>query len=283
MIPNAQISSFQNIYRFEHTYSGPGTYLVTYVAQSRNMGVVNISNSVSQTFFLQSTLTVDPLLGVNRSPRLRILPLDVAVRNQVFVHNPGAYDPDGDSLSFKLVAPKDFSSNDACGRPIGRDAQGYQGLENFLGRADPSGPAGYALNRNTGQLTWNTPGIIGEFALALVVEEWRNGRLIGQVTRDRQLFVRGEPIVTGLSEDWYSLVSTFPNPAASAFTLKLPPSIQLRASSLYTAQGTPVPLPVPTRSKEGLVFPIQSLPNALYFLHLRTSQGNHIQKIVVQR
>ncbi|GGK77584.1 hypothetical protein GCM10011405_26690 [Rufibacter glacialis] len=195
LIGGNQNGTFLNIYRFEHIYSGPGTFTVTFVGENRNGGVVNISSSVQQTFFLQSTLTVDPFLGINKSPVLQYDPVDVAVRNQIYIHNPGGYDPDGDSLSYKMLEPRVFNANDACGNPTGRTAPGYRGLENYLGRVDNANnrPAGLTLDRNTGQLTWNTPGVLGEFNIAFVVEEWRNGRLIGQVIRDMQIFVREDP------------------------------------------------------------------------------------------
>ncbi len=192
VLPNGQNSTYVNTYRFEHTYSGPGTFTVTFVGENRNASIVNLSNSVQQTFLLQSTLTVDPFLGINQSPILEYPPVDLAVRNQVFVHNPGAYDPDGDSLSFKMLEPRVIGSNDACGNPIGRTAPGYRGLENFLSDPnfrDATRPDGFTLDRNTGQLTWNTPNMIGEFNIAFVVEEWRDGRLIGQVIRDMQILV----------------------------------------------------------------------------------------------
>ncbi|WP_207432668.1 T9SS type A sorting domain-containing protein [Sabulibacter ruber] len=193
LLSNSQNSTFVNIYRFEHTYSGPGTFTVAFAGENRNGGVVNISSSVQQTFFLQSTLTVDPLQGINRSPVLQYNPVDIAIRNQIFEHNPSAYDADGDSLSYKLVGPKVANGFDACGNPLGITAPGYRGLENYLGVNLPPDPAGLTLNRYTGQLTWNTPGVLGEFNMAFVVEEWRHGRLIGQVTRDMQIFVRESP------------------------------------------------------------------------------------------
>ncbi|WP_205502071.1 T9SS type B sorting domain-containing protein [Rufibacter psychrotolerans] len=193
LLSNGQNNTFVNIYRFEHIYAGPGTFTVTFVGENRNGGVVNISSSVQQTFFLQSTLTVDPFLGINRSPVLQYAPVDVAVRNQIFVHNPGGYDPDGDSLAYKLLESRVANGSDACGNPLGRTAPGFRGLESFLGVTNPGGPAGLTLNPFTGQLTWNTPGVLGEFNMAIVVEEWRDGRLIGQVIRDMQIFVREDP------------------------------------------------------------------------------------------
>lgn len=194
LLQNGQNNTFVNTYFFEHIYSGGGTFTATFVGENRNGGVVNISNSVQQTFFLQSTLTIDRLFPIiNRSPVLEVPPVDVAVRGQIFVHNPGAYDPDGDSLSFKLLPSRVDAGRDACGNPIGQTAPGYRSLDQFLGAAQPGGPAGFSIDRNTGQITWNTPNTLGEFNFAFIVEEWRNGRLIGTVIRDMQVFVRDDP------------------------------------------------------------------------------------------
>ncbi|ALI99635.1 T9SS type A sorting domain-containing protein [Rufibacter tibetensis] len=283
IIGASQLGTFVNIYQFEHTYSGPGTYKITYVGSSRNAGTVNTSNTAQQTFFLQSTLVADPFLGINRSPILKGLPDDIAFRNQTFIHNHAGFDADGDSLSYKLVTPLTSSGENACGNPVGTNSPGHRGLENFLGTVDSGNPAGYNLNRNTGQLIWNTPGVLGEFVVAMVVEEWRGGRLIGQVMRDRQLIVREAPIVTGISEEWQQQVSTFPNPATSTLTLKVPASVQLLETKVYNSVGISFPLPVPVKSKDGWVFNVVGLPEGFYLLHLKTSQGKMIQKLLVKR
>ncbi|MFC6999213.1 T9SS type B sorting domain-containing protein [Rufibacter roseus] len=192
-LQNGQNNTQVNEFYFEHTYGGAGTFTVSYIGENRNGGIINLSNSVQQTFFLQSTVTIDPFLGINRSPILQYEPIDLAARNQVFVHNPGAYDPDGDSLSFKMLQPRIEGTWNACGNPIPQIAPGYRGLEQFLGTTRQGAPVGFTLNTRTGQVTWNTPGVIGEFNIAFVVEEWRDNRLIGQVIRDMQIFVREDP------------------------------------------------------------------------------------------
>nr|GFD34767.1 hypothetical protein [Tanacetum cinerariifolium] len=59
--------------------------------------------SVNQTFYISTTLTVDPGLGQNHLPVLRAPAIDAAAAGQVFLHNPAAYDADGDSLGFRLM------------------------------------------------------------------------------------------------------------------------------------------------------------------------------------
>ncbi|GAA4304550.1 hypothetical protein GCM10023183_17960 [Nibribacter koreensis] len=186
---NGEYSSWVNTYYFEHTYASEGTYTVSYVAENRNWGIINVTNSVQQTFFLTATITVDQFLGLNRSPILQVPPIDVADINSVFTHNPGAYDPDGDSLVFRMVEPKIDGGRNACGDPVWRTALGYTGLENFLGVPTDATVASFRLDPNTGQLTWNTPSRLGAYAVAIVVEEWRAGRLIGRVVRDMQILV----------------------------------------------------------------------------------------------
>ena len=60
-----------------------------------------MQNSVNQPFFIEDTLNIpDPqsYLSYNNSPIITKAPVDFAERDQLFIYNPGAYDPDGDSL-----------------------------------------------------------------------------------------------------------------------------------------------------------------------------------------
>ncbi|WP_190300468.1 T9SS type A sorting domain-containing protein [Rufibacter hautae] len=272
-----------NVYRFEHTYTGPGTYTATYTVGSQG-GIVNIASSLKRDFYLESTIIVDPTLTVNHSPKFQHHPLDVPVRNHVFVHNSGAIDAEGDSISFKLVTPKASNGVSACGNPIGVNTPGYSGLENFLGAPVSTAPAGVTLNRSTGLLTWNTPSMQGTYNVSILVEEWRNRRLIGTMVRDMLFFVlENPPVVTGVSEEWQTQVSAFPNPASSTLTMKVPAFIQVRGTSLYNAVGTPVTLPAPVKTKEGWTFDIQGITEGFYLLHLRTAQGTMVQKFIVKR
>ncbi len=191
---NGQNDTYVNVYYFEHTYTGPGTFTVTFIGENRVGGIVNMQNSVDQTFVIQSQVTVDPFLGINRSPILLYDPLDIATRNQIFIHNPGAYDDDGDSLAFKLVPVRVFAGQtDACGNPSPATAPGFQSLDRFLGVPVNTPTAFFTLNQRTGQLTWNTPPAVGIYNIAFAVEEWRNGRLIGFVIRDMQIRVIDNP------------------------------------------------------------------------------------------
>ena len=176
-----------NIFREEHTFPGPGTYTVTFREFNRNANVVNMDRSVDTPFYIETTITIDPLLGCNNTPVLTIPPVDGACTGVTFVHNPGAYDVDGDSLSYKIVIPKQNRD-----QPVNNYR--YPNAEEFGGtQQDGSTPTLFTLDPVTGDLVWNSPGMAGEYNMAFIVEEWRKigNRWVrlGYVTRDMQVIV----------------------------------------------------------------------------------------------
>lgn len=170
-----------NIYTIVHTYSGPGSFLIHSSDPNRNQGVQNIPNSINQTFYLESLLIINNFSGANTSPEFQYPPIDRACFDKCFYHNPGAYDPDGDSLSYEIS-----QSRGENGQPV----PGYSYPAN--------GGGTYGINAVTGLLTWCSPQQSGEFNLAFIVKEWRkntNGvyQLIGTVLRDMQVVVGSCP------------------------------------------------------------------------------------------
>lgn len=163
----------KNIYIGVHTYPGPSVYILSFEDPNRNGGVVNIPNSVNIPFYVSTQLIINPFLGINNSVQLLNPPIDEACTGQIFIHNPGAYDPDGDSISYKIVP---------C---LGENGSAIPGFN------QPLASISFTLNPITGDLIWDSPlpGGIGEYNVALVLEEWRNGFLIGLVTRDMQINV----------------------------------------------------------------------------------------------
>ena len=198
------------IFEFDHFYGGAGKYVVSFVGENRVGSVVNMSNSIAQTFYINSSVTINPAYGRNRSPVLRAPAIDKAAVGQVFLHNPAGYDADGDSLAYHLrpsqqvvggvpvanannlpnpVKCTDFVyPNDPSILPRGVQVP-YSGVPAGVPGAD----ALFEQNPLTGQLTWNAPSRAGVYNVAFEVEEWRrtaNGRiLIGTVIRDMQINV----------------------------------------------------------------------------------------------
>lgn len=161
----------RNTYVSEHTYPTTGRYSVTLEDPNRNNGIVNIPNSVNVPFFLETIVVVNPFLGANSSPRLLNPPIDDGCVNVPYYHNPGAYDPDGDSLSYSLIA-----------------CRGYEG-ENIPGYALPAASNSISIDPFTGDLLWDSPVRQGEYNIAILIEEWRHGALIGSMVRDMQITI----------------------------------------------------------------------------------------------
>ncbi|MFZ6013549.1 MAG: gliding motility-associated C-terminal domain-containing protein, partial [Bacteroidota bacterium] len=88
-----------------HTYSGFQRYVISYSEPNRNDGVVNMDGSVNTRFYIETEIIVDPFLGCNNTPQLLVPPIDRACTTEAWSHNPGAFDPDGDSISYELVIP----------------------------------------------------------------------------------------------------------------------------------------------------------------------------------
>ncbi|MBQ8957922.1 MAG: gliding motility-associated C-terminal domain-containing protein [Bacteroidales bacterium] len=160
-----------NHYQAIHTYSSSGTYSISMEDANRNYGVVNVPNSVMVPMYVETELVINPFLGYNNSVQLLNAPLDRGCVGKLFLHNPSAYDPDGDSLSYRLVPCKGMNGMDIAGYTYPQASQSFE--------IDPI----------TGELRWENPMLQGEYNVAFIVEEWRHGVKIGSVIRDMQILV----------------------------------------------------------------------------------------------
>ncbi len=162
---------YHNIYIGTHTFPGAGVYEILMQDPNRNQGVNNIPNSVNVIFSIKTTMLIGPNIGSNNTPVLTNPPIDKAARGHLFIHNPAAYDPDGDSLSYQIT-----ECTGANGDPI----EGY---------VLPSATDTLEIDEVTGDLIWNTPAEVGVYNIAIFVHEWREGIHIGQIARDMQIDV----------------------------------------------------------------------------------------------
>lgn len=173
----------QNIYQSGiHTYSGAlPFYIISLTDQNRIADIINIaggSGSVNVAIYFEDTLKYIPpeLFESNSSPILLNPPIDYASINDTFYHNPNAYDPDGDSLHFQLVPSL---------QALGVEVPLYSFPDQF-----PAGPNNsFTINENTGEIIWATPQMQGTYNIAILIREFRNGRCIGTMLRDMEIFV----------------------------------------------------------------------------------------------
>ncbi|MCG8410423.1 MAG: hypothetical protein MI739_03965, partial [Bacteroidales bacterium] len=93
----------RNKYTSRHTFPGPGIYAILIEDPNRNLGILNIPNSVNTIFSIKTTLFVNPTIGFNNTPILLNPPIDRVDQYRLVIYNPGAYDTDGDSLAYFLT------------------------------------------------------------------------------------------------------------------------------------------------------------------------------------
>lgn len=161
----------KNVYKGIHTYPGVGLYTLVVEDPNRNFGVDNIPNSVNTVFCISTTMYINPTVGTNNTPILTREPLDKAAVGQLFIHNPGALDPDGDSIAYRLTY---------CRSENGQEITGYS--------YPPASDTLY-VDPITGDFVWKSPTAIGVYNVAMVIEEWRNGVKIDEIIRDMQIQV----------------------------------------------------------------------------------------------
>ena len=177
--------------RFDHTFDGPGAYVVSFTEQNRNANIINLGGASSENlpFHVETVIRIRAGDSPNATPLLTVPPIDRACVGVRFVHNPGAFDADGDSLAYKIVTPQ---------QDRGVRIAAYLPLDNSSisdNREDGSNPARFEINAVTGTLTWDAPKLAGEYNIAFVIEEWRFSKLtnryelLGYVTRDMQIVV----------------------------------------------------------------------------------------------
>ena len=170
----------RNVYTATHTYPTRSQFTLSVTDPNRVAGIQNIDfpNSVNIQFYLETTLTLldRRFQGDNSSAILLQPPIDFACTNQRFVHNPNAFDLDGDSLAYELITP--FQS------------QGMEVPNYFLpDQIVPSDSNRVSLDPITGDFVWDSPPIQGDFNITILIKEFRNGILINEIIRDMQILV----------------------------------------------------------------------------------------------
>jgi len=155
----------------------------------RNNNIVNLSNpgNTGQAFYA----FIPPTNVSNNSPTFSVAPVPfLCTADTVTILN-SANDPDGDSLVYSFVTPFwgiSSNTNPAPAPPLSyvfpippvSYAPTYT-------QAQPFGPGGYAaVNPQTGLTSYLSPNT-GFYVVAVEIQEYRNGVLIGITRRDLQL------------------------------------------------------------------------------------------------
>ncbi len=184
-----------NLYIAEHTYSGRATYLISMSDPFRNSGILNVNfpNSDNVQFHLQTSFTFlsNQFQGWNTTPFLLQPPIDIGCTGKIFIHNPNAYDQDGDSLAYRLIVPM-------------QDNNVSVPLYEYPDQISPGPFNQIALNPITGTFTWDAPQLEGEYNIAMIIISYRDGVAIDTTVRDMQINIEScdnDPPVIDLEEE----------------------------------------------------------------------------------
>lgn len=183
--PTATIAGVMEHYwvgDFDFCASNCNAYTLNWGLCCRNQSITSMSIPNSTTLYVGTT--IDPLITpCNSSPVFGNPPLPYICQGQTHNYLQNATDPDGDSLAYSL----------------GNCLSGANTIVPYFPGFGPNSPLGpdwlVSINPITGELNIQpnllsgNPGSIQVGVVCIMVEEWRNGQLIGTTTRDIQLTV----------------------------------------------------------------------------------------------
>ena len=168
----------QNVYIATHTYPGRNTYVLGVQDPNRVDNIININNggSIEVLFYLRTVFSfLNPVFtGPNSTPALLQPPIDEGCVGQVFTHNPNAFDPDGDSLAYRLGVPLEDE-----GIPV----PNYRLPSEFSG----NGANVFTLDEVSGTITWASPQRRGNYNVVIQIISYRSGLPIDTTVRDMQI------------------------------------------------------------------------------------------------
>lgn len=169
----------------------PGGYNLVYQRCCRNPTLANILEADDTGGTWMTWLTEEALASHNSSPMFKEWPDIYVCADQDLDFDHSATDADGDSLAYKLYTPYSGLS-DAQPIPFQPPYPPYDTVQwkngysrdNMLGSQVP-----LTINAQTGMIN-GIPDEIGQYLVGVLVEEYRNGELIGITRRDFQYNVR---------------------------------------------------------------------------------------------
>ena len=142
----------------------------------RNALITNLVAPDNEDMYVEATL--DNSSGMcNNSPQFTELPVPFICDGQPFCYDHGAIDPDGDSLVYTMINPMTGG-----GAPIGYTG-GYSVSYPIFTQSGL-----LSFDASTGQMCF-TPSGTQVCVITLLVEEYRNGVVIGSTMRDLQVIV----------------------------------------------------------------------------------------------
>jgi gliding motility-associated-like protein len=174
------------------------SYFVTYQRCCRNHGIRNLINPQDLGVTIYAEVTPLAQLNCNSSPVFNKLPRTVICNQIALSEDQSATDKDGDLLVYSFCSSLAGGANPggggggdpcltvqpdpSCGPPF---LNAPMVLPNFSPTAPMGGSPLISINSSTGIIS-GTPNQLGQFVVAICVQEFRNGQPIGSTRREFQ-------------------------------------------------------------------------------------------------
>jgi len=209
-----------------------GNVTISISENARNAGINNLQNSDVYDLFTFATLNTNNTGSCNNAPVFTSLPVPYYCIGQQYIFSHGAVDVDGDSLVYSMVQPLDDLNT-----PVPY-ASGYS-------VANPM-PTNGGFNFNTATGTMNfIPTQVGNYTIAVRVDEYRNGVFVGSTIRDIQF------VVINCTNAPPTVNDTLSNANVTGATV-------LGLGSLGVCPGTPLSFSIPAKDKDGQAITVTS-------------------------
>jgi hypothetical protein len=141
---------------------------------NRNAAITTLfPSAITYCLYVVATLNNDAV-QCNNSPSFSNVPVQFLCANQVQYFAQGAYDIDGDSLTFQMITPHSNALTDVQYVPGLSATQPVQYIDSTI------------FNSQTGDIRFHANGA-QTTVVAIQINEYRNGVLIGSVERDIEL------------------------------------------------------------------------------------------------
>lgn len=142
----------------------------------------NLQNSTNNSLFAEAMLN-NSVTYNNSSPFYSVRPIIYLQKGRTYNYNNGALDADGDSLVSELIAPQSGTPNCQYAPspiPFSNTSPAFNLINNPFSTGNT-----FTLNTKNGRMDF-TARTLGKANLAIRTKEYRNGILMGSVTREIQ-------------------------------------------------------------------------------------------------
>jgi len=205
LIPPDNLCVEEGVYLFEielGDWPSTESYHIVYQRCCRNNTISNIMNPDDHGATFSVEITPESQLVCNSSPRFTSFPPTVICVGRDINFDHSATDAEGDSLVYRFCDP--LQGGGKNGTVVGENPDGCDGVRpnppckppfaklpfklKYSAQSPLAGDPLVVIDSETG-LIHGSPEVIGQFVVAVCVEEYRDGILLGRTSRDFQFNV----------------------------------------------------------------------------------------------